>query len=113
MDYVIPFLAGGIVVSAFAILGDLLRPKSARPLWCGAFSRPGHAHARFLEGRTCLRRDGRTLDDARCPFAHALQHRCLPFDGPHARFGPDGSACALVVWLASAFLAKQLLLKAA
>jgi hypothetical protein len=28
MDYVIRFLAGGAVVSVFAILGDVLRPKS-------------------------------------------------------------------------------------
>ena len=28
MDYLIRFLAGGIVVSLFAILGDILRPKS-------------------------------------------------------------------------------------
>jgi hypothetical protein len=27
-EYVIRFLAGGIVVSAFAMLGDLIRPKS-------------------------------------------------------------------------------------
>jgi hypothetical protein len=28
MDYVVRFVAGGLIVSAFAILGDLLRPKS-------------------------------------------------------------------------------------
>jgi Protein of unknown function (DUF3147) len=32
MDYVIRFLAGGFVVSLFAILGDLLRPKSVAGL---------------------------------------------------------------------------------
>jgi hydrogenase-4 membrane subunit HyfE len=28
MEYLVRFLAGGIVVSAFAVLGDVLRPKS-------------------------------------------------------------------------------------
>lgn len=28
MEYVLRFLAGGVIVSAFAVLGDMLRPKS-------------------------------------------------------------------------------------
>jgi hydrogenase-4 membrane subunit HyfE len=35
MEYLIRFLAGGIVVSAFAVLGDVLRPKSIAG-WFGA-----------------------------------------------------------------------------
>src|ERR1700756_5004760 len=36
MDYVIRFLAGGIVVSLFAIVGDVLRPKSFAGLFGAA-----------------------------------------------------------------------------
>ena len=36
MEYVIRFLAGGIFVSAFAILGDMLRPKSFAGLFGAA-----------------------------------------------------------------------------
>ena len=36
MDYVIRFLAGGLVVSLFAVLGDVLRPKSFAGLFGAA-----------------------------------------------------------------------------
>jgi Protein of unknown function (DUF3147) len=36
LEYVIRFLAGGIVVSAFALLGDILRPKSFAGLFGAA-----------------------------------------------------------------------------
>jgi hypothetical protein len=36
MDYVIRFAAGGLIVSAFAILGDVLRPKSFAGLFGAA-----------------------------------------------------------------------------
>ncbi|CEG06983.1 hypothetical protein BN961_00364 [Afipia felis] len=36
MEFVIRFLVGGIVVSAFALLGDLLRPKSFAGLFSAA-----------------------------------------------------------------------------
>ena len=35
-EYVIRFIAGGVVVSAFAMLGDLLRPKSFAGLFGAA-----------------------------------------------------------------------------
>ena len=38
MEYLVRFLVGGIVVSAFAVLGDLLRPKSFAGLF-GALPR--------------------------------------------------------------------------
>jgi hypothetical protein len=34
-EYVGPFLVGGIVVSAFSMLGDMLRPKSFAGLFGG------------------------------------------------------------------------------
>jgi hypothetical protein len=36
MDYLIRFLAGGIVVSLFAVVGDVLRPKSFAGLFGAA-----------------------------------------------------------------------------
>jgi hypothetical protein len=36
MDYVLRFVAGGVIVSAFAILGDVLRPKSFAGLFGAA-----------------------------------------------------------------------------
>jgi hypothetical protein len=36
VDYVIRFIAGGVVVSVFAVLGDLLRPKSFAGLFGAA-----------------------------------------------------------------------------
>jgi hypothetical protein len=36
MEYLIRFLAGGLVVSAFAVLGDVLRPKSFAGLFGAA-----------------------------------------------------------------------------
>jgi hypothetical protein len=36
MEYLVRFLAGGILVSAFAVLGDVLRPKSLAGLFGAA-----------------------------------------------------------------------------
>jgi hypothetical protein len=36
VDYIIRFLAGGLIVSAFAVLGDVLRPKSFAGLFGAA-----------------------------------------------------------------------------
>jgi hypothetical protein len=36
MEYVVRFLVGGVVVSAFAMLGDMLRPKSFAGLFGAA-----------------------------------------------------------------------------
>jgi hypothetical protein len=36
MDYIIRFIAGGLIVSVFAILGDMLRPKSFAGLFGAA-----------------------------------------------------------------------------
>src|ERR1700744_3210483 len=36
MEYLVRFLVGGIVVSAFAVISDVLRPKSFAGLFCAA-----------------------------------------------------------------------------
>ncbi len=64
MEYAIRFLAGGIVVSAFAVLGDMLRPKSFAGLFGAApsvalatlaiaFAKQGSAYA-AIEGRSMV-----------------------------------------------------------
>jgi hypothetical protein len=64
MEYLFRFLAGGIVVSAFAVLGDVLRPKSFAGLFGAAPSvalatlslalwKEGGAYA-SIEGRSMI-----------------------------------------------------------
>lgn len=64
LEYVLRFLAGGIAVSAFAVLGDLLRPKSFAGLFGAAPSialatlfmtlEQKGAHYAALEGRSMI-----------------------------------------------------------
>jgi hypothetical protein len=64
MEYLVRFLAGGIVVSSFAVLGDVLRPKSFAGLFGAAPSvalatlslalwKEGGAYA-AIEGRSMI-----------------------------------------------------------
>jgi hypothetical protein len=64
MEYLFRFLAGGVVVSAFAVLGDVLRPKSFAGLFGAAPSvalatvslalwKEGGAYA-SIEGRSMI-----------------------------------------------------------
>jgi hypothetical protein len=64
MDYIIRFIAGGLTVSIFAILGDMLRPKSFAGLFAAApsvalatlalaFLREGSGYV-VIEGRSML-----------------------------------------------------------
>jgi len=63
MDYVIRFVAGGFVVSLFAIVGDLLRPKSFAGLFGAA---PSVALATLMlafwkHGRAYASTEGRSM----------------------------------------------------
>ena len=63
MEYVIRFLVGGVVVSAFALLGDILRPKSFAGLFGAA---PSVALATlsltlFKEGGQYAAMEGRSM----------------------------------------------------
>ena len=78
-EYVFRFLIGGAVVSAFSMLGDLLRPKSFAGLFGAA---PSVAFATlgiaiYQQGRI-LCSIAESLDDGRRRRARALQHRRLP-----------------------------------
>lgn len=63
MDYALRFLAGGLMVTAFAILGDVLRPKSFAGLFGAA---PSVAVATlslalFEQGGTYVSVEGRSM----------------------------------------------------
>jgi hypothetical protein len=63
MDYVIRFFVGGLIVSVFAIVGDILRPKSFAGLFGAA---PSVALATltlaiFKEGNAYIAIEGRSM----------------------------------------------------
>jgi hypothetical protein len=78
MDYLLRFLCGGIVVSLFAMVGDVLRPRSFAGLFGAA---PSVALATrtlaFLDGRRRVRGSARSLNDCRRERACRLQRRGL------------------------------------
>ena len=102
-EYVVRFLVGGVVVSAFAMLGDMLRPKSFAALFGAA---PSVALATLGIG---VHRHGadyapqQTWAMARCDRARGLSGRRLPT--PHSRPAtcPACHVAVLVVWLVVAF----------
>jgi hypothetical protein len=48
VDYALRFFIGGFVVSFFALLGDVLHPKSFAGLFGAALCRPGNTRPRIL-----------------------------------------------------------------
>ena len=110
MDYVIRFLAGGVVVSLFASSETCSAPKalpacSELRLRCAC-----NAYARVLEAwrRLCL--DGRPVDDHRRNRACGLQFSRLPAPDAPALLRADGDAVATVAWLIIAVGLKQAVL---
>jgi Protein of unknown function (DUF3147) len=63
MDYVVRFVAGGLIVSAFAILGDLLRPKSFAGLFGAApsIALATLTMAAFRQGNGYVSIEGRSM----------------------------------------------------
>jgi hypothetical protein len=63
-EYVVRFLAGGLIVSAFAILSDILRAQELRRL-AGSrrLGRTGDARHRHRPARRSLCRSGELDDD--------------------------------------------------
>ena len=94
MEYVIRFLAGGLVVSLFAVAGDVLRPEKLRGLVRSSALRcAGNAHARVLEARGPLYGDGGPVDDHRRNRASGLQLSRLPAPDARAFLRADGDSC--------------------
>lgn len=110
MDYVVRFLAGGMIVSAFAILGDVLRPKSFAGLFGAA---PSVALATltlaFLkEGPAYVATEGRSMALGAAAFLLYSFVVCQLL----MRFRVSAvvaTSSALALWLVAAFGLKQLI----
>jgi hypothetical protein len=111
MDYVLRFLAGGMIVSAFAILGDVLRPRRFAGLFGAApsvalatlslaFFKQGDAYV-SVEGRSMML--GAVALCIYCVAVCQLLMRC--------RFSAVmATGSALLVWLAVALGLEQILI---
>jgi len=111
VEYVIRFLAGGLIVSAFSMLGDVLRPKSFAGLFGAAPSialvtlalailQHGPGYAEF-EARSMMIGSISLWAYSACVCRLLEKHRvsALPV-----------TAIALAIWLVSAFGMEWLLL---
>jgi hypothetical protein len=111
MDYALRFLAGGLIVSAFAILGDVLRPKSFAGLFGAA---PSVALATLTlavlkDGPNYVAIEGRSMVLGAVAFLLYGFVVCQLL----MRFRISAlvaSGSALAVWLAAAFGLKQLII---
>jgi Protein of unknown function (DUF3147) len=111
VDYVVRFLAGGLIVSAFAILGDVLRPKSFAGLFGAA---PSVALATLTlallkQGPDYVATEGRSMVLGAVAFLFYGFVVCQLL----MRFRISAlvaSGTALTVWLAAAFGLKQLII---
>jgi predicted membrane protein len=110
VDYIIRFIAGGAVVSVFAVLGDLLRPKSFAGLFGAA---PSVALATLTlafwkEGPEYVAAEGRSM--VLGALALALYSIVVCQLMVRARMSAlTATICAMAVWLAGALSLKQLL----
>ena len=110
MDYVLRFLAGGIVVSLFAILGDVLRPKSAAGLFGAA---PSVALATlslafYKEGSDYVATEGRAMILGAVALGVYSFVVCQLLI--RARFSAlTSTLCAAAAWFVTAFGLQQLM----
>ena len=112
MEYLIRFFIGGFAVSAFAVLGDLFRPKSFAGLFGAApsialatlaiaFSNQGAAYA-ALEGRSMM-----IGSVALCLYSLAVCRLMKRYELPAL----TATLVSLLVWVLAAFAGKWFLLK--
>jgi len=111
LDYILRFLAGGLIVSAFAILGDVLRPKSFAGLFGAA---PSVALATLTlgiinQGVSYVAAEGRSMVLGAIAFLLYGFVVCqLLMRFRISALAATGSALAL--WFAAAFGLKQLII---
>jgi len=111
MEYTFRFLAGGIVVSAFAVLGDILRPKSFAGLFGAA---PSVALATlslalWKEGSTYASIEGRSMILG--SFALALYSLVVCQLLMRFRWSAlAATTTAILLWLVLAIGSKQLII---
>jgi hypothetical protein len=111
MEYLIRFLAGGLIVSAFAVLGDILRPKSFAGLFGAA---PSVALATLClalakEGSGYVSVEGRSMilgALALALYSFAVCQLLMRFRWSAL----VATTTAIVLWLAVAIGSKQLLI---
>ena len=111
MEYLVRFLVGGIVVSAFAVLGDLLRPKSFAGLFGAApsLALATLSLALWKEGGAYMSVEGRSM----ILGALALVVYCFAVCQllMRARWSAlAATTSSIVLWLAVALGSRQLLL---
>jgi hypothetical protein len=111
MEYLVRFLVGGIVVSAFAVLGDLLRPKSFAGLFGAApsLALTTLSLALWKEGGEYASVEGRSMilgAVAQAVYSFAVCQLLM-----RARWSaPAATTSAIVLWLAVALGSRQILL---
>jgi hypothetical protein len=111
MEYLVRFLVGGIVVSAFAVLGDVLRPKSFAGLFGAApsLALATLSLALWKEGGTYVSIEGRSMilgALALAVYSFAVCQLLM-----RARWSAlAATTSAIVLWLAVALGSRQLLL---
>jgi uncharacterized membrane protein (GlpM family) len=103
-EYVVRFLVGGLVVSAFAMLGDLLRPKSFAGLFGAA---PSVALATlgiavYLHGADYAALQGEAMMPGAVALAIYSVVVCHLLVRTRLRAAP-ATLLSLVVWLIAAF----------
>ena len=111
MNYVVRFVAGGLIVSAFAILGDVLRPKSFAGLFGAApsIALATLTMATFKEGSAYVSIEGRSM----ILGAIALSLYCVVVCQLHMRFrfsAVTATGSSLVLWLVMTLGFKQILI---
>jgi hypothetical protein len=109
VDYVIRFIAGGVVVSLFALLGDLLRPKSFAGLFGAA---PSVALATlslafWKEGAAYVATEGRSMVLGSLALAFYSVGVCQLMVRMRAS-ALLATTCTTALWLAAAFSLKQI-----
>jgi len=111
MEYLVRFLVGGIVVSAFAVLGDLLRPKSFAGLFGAApsLALATLSLALWKEGGDYASVEGRSMilgAVALAVYSFAVCQLLM-----RARWSAlAATTSAIVLWLAVALGSRQILL---
>jgi hypothetical protein len=111
MEYLVRFLVGGIVVSAFAVLGDLLRPKSFAGLFGAApsLALATLSLALWKEGGEYASVEGRSMilgAVALAVYSFAVCQLLMRARWPALA----ATTSAIVLWLAVALGSRQILL---
>jgi Protein of unknown function (DUF3147) len=111
MEYLVRFLVGGIVVSAFAVLGDLLRPKSFAGLFGAApsLALATLSLALWKEGGDYASVEGRSMilgAVALAVYSFAVCRLLMRARWPALA----ATTSAIVLWLAVALGSRQILL---